>query len=77
MDGIAGPKTLALLGGFEDITPDEVDASVVTDATPPVDDAALQAAAAEPPPPTGVIAKVEEKVAEVGKTIWNTIKRIF
>jgi peptidoglycan hydrolase-like protein with peptidoglycan-binding domain len=77
VDGVAGPKTLAQMPGFEDVTPDKVEASVVTEATPPVDPAAVQAAAAEPRPPTGVIAKVEEKVAEVGKSIWNTIKRIF
>jgi hypothetical protein len=34
-------------------------------------------AANEPPPPQGVVAKVEEKVAEVGKSIWNTIKKII
>lgn len=77
VDGIAGPQTLAGMSGFEGVTPEKVAASVVTETTPPVDPAAVQAAAAEPPPPAGIIAKVEEKVAEVGKTIWNTIRRIF
>jgi peptidoglycan hydrolase-like protein with peptidoglycan-binding domain len=78
VDGIAGPLTLAQVPGFEEITVEKVEASLVKDTTPEVDPAAVQAvAAAEPPPPQGVIAKVEDKVASVGKSIWNTVKKIF
>jgi peptidoglycan hydrolase-like protein with peptidoglycan-binding domain len=75
-DGEAGPKTLAQVPGFE-ITPEQVAASVVTEDTPQVDPAAVEQAKTEDPPPQGIVAKVEEKVAAVGSSIWNTIKKIF
>jgi peptidoglycan hydrolase-like protein with peptidoglycan-binding domain len=78
VDGIAGPKTLALIDGFGAITEEKVEASLVKEDTPAVDpNAVAQVAASEPPPPQGIVAKVEEKVAEVGKSIWNTVKKIF
>ena len=78
VDGIAGPRTLAQVPGFEVVTIEKVEASEIKDSTPEVDPAAVQAAAAnEPPPPEGVVAKVEAGVAAVGKSIWNTIKKIF
>lgn len=76
-DGEAGPKTLALVDGFAEVTQEKVDASLVKPDTKPVDMSAVEAAATEPPPPAGVLAHVEEKVAEVGKSIWATIKKIF
>ena len=78
VDGIAGPRTLAQIPGFEDITPEKIDASVVSDTTPEVDPAAVQAvASSEPAPPQGVVAKVEAGIAAVGKSIWSTLKKIF
>jgi peptidoglycan hydrolase-like protein with peptidoglycan-binding domain len=78
VDGEAGPKTLAQMDGFGEMTVEKVEASIVHDDTPQVDPSAVAAAAQnEPPPPQGAIAKVEEKVAEVGKSIWSTIKKIF
>jgi len=80
VDGIAGPQTLALVDGFGEITQEVIAASVVTENTQPADPAAVQAAAAaETPPPAhpSFVGKVEEKVATVGKTIWNTVKSIF
>ncbi len=76
VDGIAGPRTLALVPGFEDVTTDKVAASEIQETTVPVDPAAVQAAATEPPP-AGIVARVEEKVAAVGTSIWNTLKKIF
>jgi peptidoglycan hydrolase-like protein with peptidoglycan-binding domain len=80
VDGMAGPQTLALVDGFGEITQETIAASVVTENTQPTDPSAIQAAAAaETPPPEhpSFVAKVEEKVATVGKTIWNTVKSIF
>ena len=77
VDGIAGPKTLALVDGFGEITQEKVDASLVNDSTPIVDPGAVAAVAASEPKPEGVVAKVEDVVAEVGKSIWNTVKKIF
>ncbi len=75
VDGIAGPQTLAFVDGFGEVTPEVIAASVVSENTQPVDEAAVQAAAASEPP--SVVAKVEAKVAAVGKSIWNTVKSIF
>lgn len=79
-DGIAGPLTLAKVPGFE-ISDEQVAASTISDATPEVDASAAQAAAQnEPPPPEehkSVVAKVEDKVVAVGKSIWNTVKSIL
>ena len=79
-DGVAGPLTLAKVPGFE-ISPEQIAASTITDDTPQVDaGAAERAAQNEPPPPEehkSVVAKVEDKVVAVGKSIWNTVKSIF
>ena len=77
VDGIAGPRTLALVPGFEEITPEKVESSEISESTPQVDEAAVAAVAASEPAPTGVIAEVEAGVAAVGKSIWNTIKKIL
>jgi peptidoglycan hydrolase-like protein with peptidoglycan-binding domain len=79
VDGIAGPKTLALVDGFGDVMTEEVvAASVVTESTQPVDPAAVEAAKeSEAPANESLLAKVEGKVAEVGKSIWHTVKSLF
>lgn len=80
VDGIAGPQTLGLVDGFGEITQEVIAASVVTENTQPVDTAAAQAAAANETPPDAhpsFVAKIEDKVASVGKSIWNTVKSIF
>ena len=78
-DGIAGPLTLAQVPGFE-ISAEQLAASTITSETVPVDPSAVQQAAQnEPPPPpehASVVAKIEGAVAAVGKSIWNTIKKI-
>jgi len=78
VDGMAGPQTLSMIEGFG-ITDEQVGASVISEETPPVDLEALAAAASveEPPHPEGIVARVEEKVVEVGTSIWNTVKRIL
>jgi peptidoglycan hydrolase-like protein with peptidoglycan-binding domain len=76
VDGIAGPRTLAQVPGFEAITPEKVGASEIKEDTPQVDPAAVDAAAQTEPPPQGIVAKVEAGVAAVGKSIWNTLKKI-
>ena len=77
-DGIAGPKTLALVDGFAEITEEKVEASLVAESYEGVSpDAVAAAATTETPAHESVIAKIEDKVVEVGKSIWNTVKSIF
>lgn len=90
-DGIAGPATLAKLPAFQDvITEAQVNASVITETTPVIEGAAVDAALAEAPKEEhqGLIGKIqdalptslqqaEDRVAAVGKSIWNTVKSIF
>ncbi len=79
-DGVAGPLTLAKISGFE-ISEEQVAAATITDDTPPVDaSAAERAAQTEPAPPEehkSVVAKIEDTVAAVGKSIWTTVKSIL
>ena len=80
VDGIAGPLTLAQVDGFGEITQETIAASVVTENTQPIEESAAQAAKESETPPAphpSFAGKVEEKVAEVGKSIWNTVKKIF
>ncbi len=89
VDGMAGPNTLALVPGFE-ITEETVAQSLVTESTPDVDPAAVEAVRAEEPPPPepSVVSKIGSTVydaadaagrayANIGKSIWNTVKKIF
>lgn len=90
VDGMAGPNTLALVPGFE-ITEEVVAQSLVTEATPDVDPAAVEQVRAEEPPPAeeqGTISKIGHAVydaadsagkayANIGQSIWNTVKKIF
>jgi peptidoglycan hydrolase-like protein with peptidoglycan-binding domain len=88
-DGMAGPNTLALVPGFE-IPEETIAQSLVTENTPDVDPAAVeQVRAEEPPPPEpGVVSKIGSAVydaadaagkayANIGTSIWNTVKKIF
>ena len=77
-DGIAGPATLAVVPGFE-VSAEQVAASTITEETPVVASTAVEAAKQDPPPEEhkSIVAKVEEKVAAVGSSIWNTVKNIF
>lgn len=88
-DGIAGPNTLALIPSFN-VTEEVVAQSVVTDATPDVDATAVaDAQAAEAPAPEpSMVSKVGGAVfdaanaagnayANIGKSIWNTVRKIF
>lgn len=80
VDGIAGPNTLAQIPGFGDITQETIANSVVTENTQPIEESAVQNAVQTETPPEhnpSFPAKIEEKVAEVGKSIWNTVKKIF
>jgi peptidoglycan hydrolase-like protein with peptidoglycan-binding domain len=78
VDGIAGPKTLALVDGFAEITPEKVEASAIPPTYQPIEPAAvLEILEKEPPPEPSVVAKVENKIAAVGSSSWNTVKKIF
>lgn len=80
VDGMAGPDTLAHVAGFGEMTPEVAAASVVTPEMPAVDESRLAASLETETPPEpheSFVEKVEEKVAEVGKSIWNTLKRVF
>lgn len=89
VDGMAGPNTLALVPGFE-IPAETVEQSLVTENTPDVDAAAVEAVRAEEPPPPepGIVSKIGSATydaadaagrayANIGKSIWNTVKKIF
>lgn len=83
--GEAGPETLARLPGFDEYV-EKVEASLVTDNTPIVEEAALQTAQEEAPPEhdpsfvdraASAAHAAEEAVSNVGKSIWSTVKSIF
>lgn len=86
VDGIAGPQTLQFVPGFA-IEPHVVEQSLVSESTPEPEMTAVEAAAAEmsaSAPITqeeGAISKAANAVtdvyANVGKSIWNTVKSIF
>jgi murein L,D-transpeptidase YcbB/YkuD len=85
VDGIAGPQTLQYVPGFDEFAP-KVDASLVTENTPELDSGAAdiargEMAAAPLTEPEGAIAHaahaVTDVAANVGKSIWNTVKSIF
>ena len=80
--GEADPTMLAQLG-FPEFTPEKIDASLITEATAMIDTSQVQAE--EPPKeePSFVsrvgnaVASVEALPITVGKSIWNTVKKIF
>lgn len=81
--GEADPQMLAKLG-FPEFSQDKVEASLITEATPTVDTSSPPPAEAPPPhDPTFVsrvgnaIASVEALPITVGKSIWNTVKKVF
>jgi peptidoglycan hydrolase-like protein with peptidoglycan-binding domain len=84
--GEADPQMLAMLE-FPEFTPDKVGASLITEATAMVEAAAIEQAKSEEPPQQpepsfiaragNAIATVEALPITVGKSIWNTVKKIF
>jgi peptidoglycan hydrolase-like protein with peptidoglycan-binding domain len=81
--GKAGPETLRFVAGFE-IPEEKVEASLVTESTPQVDETAVeQVRQAEEPPAKdesflNVVAhSAAAAVGGVGYSIWNTVRRIF
>lgn len=81
--GKAGPETLRFVPGFE-IPEEKVEASLVTESTPPIDpDAVEQVRVSEEEPPKdesflNVVAhSAAAAVGGVGYSIWNTVRRIF
>ncbi len=89
--GTVTPNMLAMLG-FEEFTPDKIEASVITENTPIVDEAVQRNyAEQEQPPPDhdpslvskvtdavgGAIHTVEDRAASIGKSIWGTVRSIF
>lgn len=81
--GKAGPETLHFVPGFE-VPQEKVEAALVTESTPTVDPGAVeQIRLAEEAPPVeeGFVAhavhSAGEAVANVGQSIWNTVRRIF
>lgn len=81
--GEADPQMLAKLG-FEEFTPDKVGASLITEATAMIDTS--QVAPPEEPlqPEPSFVSRVGDAVTAVhalpitvGKSIWNTVKKIF
>jgi peptidoglycan hydrolase-like protein with peptidoglycan-binding domain len=77
--GMVDPAMLAALQ-LPEFTPDVVHSSVITEDTlaNQVDLATAQEQQIEPPEPhQGFVAHAVEAVAEVGKSIWATVKSIF
>ena len=89
--GTVTPNMLAMLG-FEEFTPDKIEASVITENTPIVEEAVQRSyAEQEQPPPDhdpslvskvtdavgGAIHTVEDRAASIGKSIWGTVRSIF
>lgn len=86
VDGIAGPQTLQYVAGFDDFTQEKVDASLITENTPALDEGAAEAAkgemvAAEVQHDESTVSKIAHAVARgpagIGASIWNTVKSIF
>ena len=83
-DGTVDPRMLSMLG-FEEFTEDKVNASVITEQTPIIDTASVDTSQIEEPPhdPSFVekvgntISSIADKEAAIGKSIWETVKRIF
>jgi len=77
--GMVDPAMLAALQ-FPEFTPETVEQSVITEETlaRPVDfESAVQQDIAQPEHHEGFIAHAADAVADVGKSIWNTVKSIF
>lgn len=82
-DGMAGPQTLAFVPGFE-MPQETVEASLVSESTPAVDEAKVEEVkqSMEPPPEqesmvTSAIKTVLDVPQAIGRTIWSTVKNIF
>lgn len=81
--GKAGPETLRYVPGFE-VPEETIEAALVTETTPVIDPGAVeQVRVAEDAPPEeeGFVAhavhSAGEAVANVGQSIWSTVRRIF
>lgn len=82
--GQAGPETLRFVPGFE-IPEEKVEASLVTESTPQIDEAAVeQIRATEEEPPkkdesflSTALHAAGAAVAGPGVSIWNTVRRFF
>lgn len=86
--GMAGPDTLALIPGFE-MPQETIEASLVTEATPTVDEGAIEEVKTSmeaPPENPSFIANAlgipalqaaGDAVSNVGRSIWSTVKNIF
>jgi peptidoglycan hydrolase-like protein with peptidoglycan-binding domain len=81
--GQAGPETLRHVPGFE-VPEETIEASLVTEATPVIDPGAVeQVRVSEEAPPeeesfiSHAVHSAGEAVANVGQSIWSTVRRIF
>jgi len=81
--GKVDPAMLRMLPGFE-ISEQQVEASLVSEATPEVDPGAIEqvrVAEEAPPEPEGILSHAihtaGEAIANVGQSIWSTVRRIF
>lgn len=82
-DGMAGPQTLALVPGFE-VAQETIEMSLVSEATPTVDESAVEQVkvSMDAPPETEsfishVAHQAQETAAQIGKSIWSTVRSIF
>jgi peptidoglycan hydrolase-like protein with peptidoglycan-binding domain len=86
-DGVVDPKMLSLLG-FAEFTQDKVDASLITEETPIIQQDDIQKVDEDQPDPPlpdpsfidrvgAAVHTVEDKAAHVGTSIWGTVKSIF
>jgi peptidoglycan hydrolase-like protein with peptidoglycan-binding domain len=79
VSGVVDPAMLAIVPGFSEFTPQAVEVSQVTDATPQVDPGAVEEVklAIEAPPDKGIIDNIVDAATLVPRSIWNTVKSIF
>lgn len=81
--GQAGPETLRHVPGFE-VAQETIEASLVTETTPVVDPGAVeQVRVSEDAPPeeesfvSHAVHSAGDAIANVGQSIWTTVRRIF
>jgi peptidoglycan hydrolase-like protein with peptidoglycan-binding domain len=84
--GVVDPEMLAMVPGFE-VPREKVEASLVSEATPDVDEGAAEAMKMEieaPPENASFVSHVADVVTapqraatHIGKSIWNTVRSIF
>ncbi len=82
--GQAGPETLRHIAGFEFFTPEKIEAALVTENTPNIDESGIEQVkvSEEAPPQQESLASYAANQAVdaatlIGRSIWSTVRSIF